>query len=225
MSDFVGFCSYRENSMKKYWRFKVSKCFENFKEFLPACCLNHHTHSDSGIHERLYVSKLKEERLCWVSHRHREGRGCKYSWPSCQRAVPLCWLLSLHWSLIHDIHVQWPPRLTSIMGEDVPFLPPAWCQFLQETGACWSPYILGFLYPLHHYMHIAGCETFWRSFLRTLHFFSLWCSESLCSQGLKCKFLMSLFPEICLCLATNLREVNVWTSLSAQKCKSWWPRK
>lgn len=91
------------------------------------------------IHNRLYVSNWKGGEAVPGSCRQRERQGCKYSWPSCQRAVPLRWLLSLHWSLIHDIHVQWPPCLTSIMWEELPFLPPAWCQFLQETGACWSP--------------------------------------------------------------------------------------
>lgn len=73
------------------------------------------------------------------SCRHRGRPCCKYSCWSCQHAGPLCWLLSLHWSLIHGIHVQWPPSLTSIMWEELLFIQPAPCRFLQEEGACASP--------------------------------------------------------------------------------------
>lgn len=164
--------------------------------------------------------KLKEERLCWVSRRHRGRRGCKYSWPSCQRAAPLCCLLSLHWSLIHGIHVQWPPSLTSIMKEEVPFSPTCLMSVPPEEGSMLiSPYILGFLHPLHHRMHNAGWKTFWRSFLHTLHF--MICISVAVVADWNLRFWCPCFINLpWLYLPTNLREVSVWTSFSVQKCKS-----
>lgn len=76
--------------------------------------------------------------------RCKERQSCKYSWWSWQHPAPLHWLLSLHWSLIHDFHVRWPPCLTSIMWEDVPFLLACLMSVLPgDRGMLITPHIPG----------------------------------------------------------------------------------
>lgn len=150
------------------------------------------------------------ERLCWVSCRHRGRRGCKYSWLSCQRAAPLCWLLSLHWSLIHDIHVQWPPSLTSIMREEVPFSPTCLMSVSPGEGRMLIPPTSWALCtPFMIVCTMQNWEPSWTLYI------SLWYSlVSLQSQSVWCPCFINL-PW--LYLLTHLRSENCMNAKI-----SWW---
>lgn len=139
------------------------KCFVNFQQNIPVCCclnlLVKHTHFDTCIHKRLYVSSSKEERVCWAPADTEKGEAVNIH----AGAVSMPRLSAGSCRSIDLSHMTFTsndrPASPQSCGKRCPF------SFLLDVGTSRRrghadhPFYPGLLHPPHHYMHIGGCKT------------------------------------------------------------------